>query len=232
VSAPPDEAARLSALVAAEGRALSLLDAIEASGMIAAGRTEREVEQDIRALAADAFGIERHWHKRIVRCGANTLAIAGDNPPVLTIAADDTVFLDIGPVLGEWEADVGRTYVVGDDPERHALCRHLPILFDRVRDRFEAEPDVTGAMLYAYACAEADHAGWIFGGEIAGHLVAEFPHARLPGDKAHRRIAPDNPTRMRDPDALGRVQHWILEIHLVAPDGSFGGFYERLLDGA
>ena len=32
-------------------------------------------------------------------------------------------------------------------------------------------------------------------------------------------------------DANGRVRHWILEIHLVSPDGTFGGFYERLLEG-
>ena len=28
---------------------------------------------------------------------------------------------------------------------------------------------------------------------------------------------------------LGRDRYWILEIHLSAPDGRFGGFYERLL---
>ncbi len=33
---------------------------------------------------------------------------------------------------------------------------------------------------------------------------------------------------MRDPRSAAR--HWILEIHLVTPDGAFGGFYERLLD--
>jgi hypothetical protein len=34
---------------------------------------------------------------------------------------------------------------------------------------------------------------------------------------------------MTDPDGKGQHRHWILEIHLVAEDGSFGGFYERLL---
>jgi Xaa-Pro dipeptidase len=34
---------------------------------------------------------------------------------------------------------------------------------------------------------------------------------------------------MRNLDELGRVRHWILEIHLVDPAGAFGGFYERLL---
>lgn len=223
------EAERLAALVAAEARALALLDAIEAAGLIRPGRGELAVEQDIRALAAEEFGIVRHWHRRIVRCGANTLAIAHQRPPALTIAQEDIVFLDIGPVLGEWEADVGRSYAIGDDPERHALCRDLPILFDRIRDRFMRDPEISGAALYRYARDAAGDAGWRFGGAIAGHLVAEFPHARLPGAKAHGLIAPANPLPMRRPDGHGRTRHWILEVHLVSRTRAFGGFYERLL---
>ena len=51
---PADERHRLISLVKAEGKALSLLDAVEAAGLIAAGRTERAVEKDIYALAAEA----------------------------------------------------------------------------------------------------------------------------------------------------------------------------------
>ena len=226
---PADERRRLTSLVEAEHKALSLLDAIEAEGLIAAGRTEREIERDIYALAADRFGVEKHWHKRIVRCGANTLATAGDNPPILTIGEDDIVFLDLGPVFEEWEADVGRSYAIGPDPRKHALCSALPVQFDALRQHFLDEPDISGADLYAFACRSAERAGWRFGGKIAGHIVGEFPHARLPGRKQHGHIGPENPTPMRAPDALGQARHWILEIHLVSPDGRFGGFYERLM---
>jgi Xaa-Pro aminopeptidase len=219
-------------LVDAERKALALLDAIEAGGLIAAGRTEREVEKDIYRLAQEQFGVEKHWHKRIVRCGANTLATAGDNPPILTIGTDDIVFLDLGPVFGEWEADVGRSYAIGPDPRKHALCRELPIQFEKVAQRFRDDHDITGADLYAFACQSAETAGWVFGGEIAGHIVGAFPHARLPGKKQYGHISPENPTRMREPDANGRARHWILEIHLVSPDQRFGGFYERLMIGA
>ncbi len=224
-----DEAARTSALMGAEHMALGLLDAIEAADFIRAGRTEREIEQDIRALAKEKFGIERDWHKRIVRAGINTLSVAADNPPIRTVEQDDMVFLDLGPVFEEWEADVGRSYAVGDDPRKHALCRELPRQFDLVKRHFETHPDITGAELYAFACASAEEAGWKFGGQIAGHIVAEFPHARIPGVKQLHHVSPENPEPMRDLDANGRVRHWILEIHLVAPDRSFGGFYERLL---
>lgn len=226
-----DESGRLARLIDAERKAMALLDAVEAEGLIAAGRTERAVEKDIYALAAERFGVEKHWHKRIVRCGANTLATAGDNPPILTIGEDDMVFLDLGPVFDEWEADVGRSYAIGADPRKQALCRELPVQFDLLARRFHADHDITGADLYALARASAAQAGWRFGGEIAGHIVGEFPHARLPGPKQHGHISPENPDRMREPDGFGRTRHWILEIHLVSPDGSFGGFYERLMIG-
>ncbi|MFT3976001.1 MAG: M24 family metallopeptidase [Sphingomonas bacterium] len=221
--------ARRAELMAAEARALALLDRIESAGLIASGRTEREVEKDIYALAEREFGVEKHWHKRIVRAGGNTLATASDNPPVRTIAADDIVFVDLGPVFDAWEADVGRSYALGPDPRKQVLCRELPVQFDAVRERFLGDPDITGEALYAFACESAERAGWRFGGKIAGHIVAEFPHARLPGLKQVNHISPENPDRLRDRDANGEERFWILEIHLVDPSGAFGGFYERLM---
>jgi Xaa-Pro dipeptidase len=224
-----DERERFARLVAAEERGMALLDAIETAQLIAPGRSERAIERDIVRLAADRFAVEKHWHKRIVRSGPNTLATAVENPPDRLLDEDDIVFLDLGPVIGEWEADVGRTYALGADPLKQALCRELPKQFDAIRSRFLEAPDITGAELYEFACTSADRAGWRFGGVIAGHVVAEFPHAHLPGERLHNHIRPENGTRLRDRDGHGRLRYWIIEVHLVAPDGAFGGFYERLL---
>jgi Xaa-Pro aminopeptidase len=220
---------RLDALRAAETQAMALFDAIEARKLIAAGRSEREVEHDILALAEAEFGVRTHWHKRIVRAGPNTVSIFNENPPVRMIESDDVVFLDLGPVFEEWEADVGRTYVLGDDPQKHKLAADLEIVFDALCRHFHERPDITGAGLYAEALRQAAKAGWWFGGKIAGHLVGEFPHARIPGDKEHYRVSSGNPTRMRDPDAAGQRKHWIIEVHLVDLERRYGGFYERLL---
>jgi hypothetical protein len=88
---------------------------------------------------------------------------------------------------------------------------------------------VTGAELYAYAQEWADARSWVFGGVIAGHIVGEFAHAYIPGDKELYRVSPGNPSRMRDPDARGQTKFWILEVHLINRARTFGGFYERLL---
>ena len=68
------------------------------------------------------FGVSRHWHKRIVRAGPNTLQPYRENPPDRVIGADDIVFCDFGPIFEEWEADFGRTFVLGDDPVKLAVC--------------------------------------------------------------------------------------------------------------
>lgn len=223
------EHARWTDLTAAEDRALELFDAIEASGIIAPGRSEAEVNRDIADIAQRDFGIARHWHKRLVRAGINTICVFSDNPPNRVIEADDTVYLDLGPVFEEWEADVGRTYAIGNDPERRALVAALPELFEEVRAHALADPDITGAALYAFAVEASKARGYVFGGKIAGHIIGEFPHAQLPDSKDSQRISPANPGRLSDPDGLGRQRFWIIEIHILQPDRSYGGFYERLL---
>ena len=133
--------AAFAELVAAERKALALLDAVEAAGIIAAGHTELEIERDIFAIASRDFGVTENWHDRIVRAGTNTLLVAGEVATAdREIGADDIVFLDLGPVFGAWEADVGRSYAIGEDPAKHALCADLPVVFDALRARFMADP--------------------------------------------------------------------------------------------
>lgn len=224
-----DEPARLASLHAAQGRAEALFAAIEAGGLVRAGVLESALSDEIHALAAEKFGVEAHWHKRVVRAGANTVTTYHDDPPDLRIAADDILFLDFGPVFDDWEADYGRTFVLGDDPVKQALRRDLGAVWAELRAFYEADPDITGEQLYAEAHRAAQRRGWTFGGNIAGHLVGEFPHTAFPGERSVSLIAPGNDTRMRDRDADGRERYWILEVHLVEPGGTFGGFCEELL---
>ncbi len=226
---PVPDAERRAALEAAEARALRMFAAIEAAGLVRAGVSERDIEDEIRELALKDFGVETHWHRRIVRSGPNSITTAGDHPPVRMIEPDDIVYLDLGPVFEGWEADIGKSYALGGDARKNALVAELPRQFEIVQQHFRANPDITGAALYDFAVKSAQAAGWTFGGKIAGHIVSEFAHAQIPGAKDLTRIAPLNPEPMSNPDGNGRPRHWIGEIHLVERDGSFGGFYERLL---
>ena len=143
-----DEAARWARMVEAEERAFALLDAIEAAGIMKPGRTEGEVDRDIETIAAEQFGIKRNWHQRLVRAGPNTTCIFSDRPDEVTIGPEDTVYIDMGPVFEQAEADVGRTYAMGQNPARHTLVAVLPEVFEEMRAFTLGKPDVTGCLLY------------------------------------------------------------------------------------
>ena len=98
------------------------------------------------------------------------------------------------------------------------------------RAYFAGYPSITGAELYTEIARLAAEAGWSLGGAHAGHLVGEFPHEKIDGDRIESYIAPGNTTPMRRHDKAGRLCHWILEIHLTDTARRFGGFYEQLLD--
>src|ERR1700760_4445112 len=102
------EASRRGALGAAEKRAEKLFDEIERRGLLRPGRNEREIEKEIYAIAFDDFGVEKHWHKRIVRSGPNTLTIAADNPPDRTNERADIVYVNLGQDFVAWEAVLAR----------------------------------------------------------------------------------------------------------------------------
>lgn len=225
-----DEAERTASLLAAQSGAVSLFAAIEAEGIIAPGVLESTASDAIKRLAAAQLGVTRHWHKRVVRSGANTLLPYRANPPDRAIEADDIVYLDLGPIFEEWEADFGRTYVLGNDPLKQQIRDDLPLLFDAGREHFDAHPEITGAELFDHVVGLAQERGWTWGGTIAGHVVGQFPHDEPNGDHLYALVAPGNDRPMRGRDAAGRECHWILEIHIVDLKHQVGGFYEELLD--
>jgi hypothetical protein len=224
------EDVRAAQLLDAQAKAVELFAAIEPLGIIAPGVREIEASNAIRDLAAEMFGVSRHWHKRIVRAGLNTLQPYRANPPDRAIAADDIVFCDFGPIFEQWEADFGRTYVLGEDPVKLRLRDALPVMFDTGRRFFEEHEDVTGEQLYAHMVTLAQDAGWAFGGSIAGHLVGEFPHEKINGAEIESYIAPGSDQPMRRHDRAGQICNWILEVHLTDVGRHFGGFFEELLD--
>jgi Xaa-Pro aminopeptidase len=225
-----DEDVRVARLLDAQARAAELFAEVGTRGLIVPGIGERQASDAIRDLAADMFGVGRWWHKRIVRAGPNTLQPYQENPPDRVIGADDIVFCDFGPIFEEWEADFGRTFVLGGDPAKIAIRDALPVIWEAGREWFETHPDITGDELFAQVVELSRVAGWEFGGTIAGHLVGQFPHEKIAGDQAGNYIMPGSGEVMRRTDRTGRVCHWILEVHLVDRDRQIGGFHEELLD--
>ncbi|OBI26971.1 M24 family metallopeptidase [Mycobacterium sp. E2238] len=225
-----DEEVRVERLLDAQEKAARLFDEIERRAMIRPGVSEKRLSEEINQLAAEMLGVTRHWHRRIVRAGENTLQPFSERPPDRVVADDDIVFLDLGPIFAEWEADFGRTFVLGDDPHKTAVRDALPRVWRAGREYFDARADVTGAELYDFVVGLAHAEGFEFASAIAGHLVGEFPHKKIAGPGVQWYIMPGSNKPMRRTDPAGRACHWILEIHLADRARGFGGFYEQLLD--
>jgi hypothetical protein len=62
---------------------------------------------------------------------------------------------------------------------------------------------------------------------MAGHLIGQFPHERIPEDKVSLYTHPNNHAPIRQTGSDGRARHWILEIHFVDRQKQIGGFFEE-----
>lgn len=220
----------LSALRKAEAQAAALFQLIETEGLIRPGKSEKQLNEEIYQLAAAAFGIRKYWHKRIVRAGANTLLPYRENPPNLILQEDDIVFFDFGPVFEEWEADFGRSYVLGNNPRKKQLVLDSETAWSRGKAYYEArKTDITASELYQFTCTMAAEMGWEYGNEHCGHLIGNFPHEKIIGDEQVHYLHPENDSRLLDRSAGNHERYWIYEIHFVDRELRIGAFFEQLL---
>jgi Xaa-Pro dipeptidase len=229
-TATVDQNERHRQLRAAEIKAMQLFEEVEKRKLVRAGITESVLNSEVYALAAEVYGVKKHWHKRIVRAGANTLYPYRENPLDLMIQDDDILFFDFGPVFEEWEADLGRTYVLGKDPTRLKIQKDVEEAWHLGKAHFDATADISGAELFQFVLDLTRSRGWEYPQAHCGHLIGNFPHEDLYSRDLKNYIHPENPTRMRDPDENGNPRDWILEIHFIDRARQLGGFFEQLLN--
>jgi Xaa-Pro aminopeptidase len=217
-------------LALAEQKAKELFDIVEKRGLITPGKSESELIKEVVELAKNEFGIEKFWHKKIVRAGVNTLQSYSGNPPDVVIQKDDIVILDFGPIFEGWEADLGRTYVIGNAPLKLKLKKDIEAAWHEAKAWHARQTSLTGAVYFNYLTELAKKYGWEYAGEIGGHIVGHFPHEQLGPDDLGLDIHPDNHSDILQPGKQGNTRHWILEIHFVDRINNIGGFFEQLLN--
>lgn len=216
-------------LIHAENVALALFSEIENRELIVAGKDEDTLNEEIFQLAKELFNIEKHWHKRIVRSGENTLHPYKVNPPNRVFQADDILFFDFGPIIENWEADLGRTYVIGSNPLKLKLKNEIEKAWQETKIWVDSHTSLAASKLFEFATNKAKEYGWEFGGELSGHLIGEFPHEKLEPGNYRLYVHPENDTNLFALDENGNERHWILEMHFIDKGNKIGGFYEQLL---
>jgi len=200
-----------------EARDKSLRVIEEVAARVRPGVTEGEVKSFLMAIQSE-MGAPKSWHPPQIRFGENSVLAFGQRGiENNALQMNDIFFLDIGPIFGGHEGDVGRTFAVGDDSEMHRCASDVAEIWNETRDHWR-ETRATGAALYAFAQNAAESRGWQLLREQAnGHRIADFPHA------ARARGSIEGFPGVPAPD------RWILEIQIRHPARCFGAFYEDLL---
>ena len=217
-------------LVLAEQKAKKLFTLVEERGLITAGKTEKQLCAEIVQIAKIEFGAVDHWGKKIVRTGINTLQPYAADPPDLVIQTGDILFFDFHPVFSNHEADLGRTYVLGNDPLKQKIKKDVEAAWHEGNAWYFKQTKLTGAAFFHYATNLAKQYGYEFGNAIAGHIIGRFPHEQPddPNDLCLD-VHPDNHTNILQSDKDGNKRHWMLELHFVDRKNNMGAFFEQLL---
>lgn len=162
------------------------------------------------------LGASHNWHPTYVRFGPDTQSPAvhpTDRQRVL--GADDIFVVDIGPVWDGYEGDYGDTYSTGANVDQLRCAQAARQVFERTRLAWLG--GLTGAALYDIADVYAREYGCTVVREIAGHRVADFPHA-LYGKH-----------QLANADFIPADGIWVLEIQVRDLTLPIGAFYEDVL---
>ncbi|MGY2400589.1 M24 family metallopeptidase [Pseudomonas sp. SDO5271_S396] len=203
----------LDGMLAARDQSIRALAAI--ASRLQVGMTTGEA-LDMAAERLQAMGASHTWHPTYIRFGDDTV-----RPPregidrQRRLRASDIVVVDLGPVWDGYEGDYGDTFVFGDSP-LHLACRTaLHEVFDETREAWLR--GLTGRELYDFAEQSAESKGWKLARNLAGHRLADFPHALFESKV------------LADLEIPPSEMAWVLEIQLCHPTEPVGGFFEDML---
>ncbi|WP_395608363.1 M24 family metallopeptidase [Pseudomonas sp. B22129] len=203
----------LDGMLAAREKTVRALAAI-ASHLKVGMTTGAALEMASQTL--QAMGASHTWHPTYIRFGDDTVRPPREGiDPLRTLRPSDIVVVDLGPVWDGYEGDYGDTFIFGEAPLHLACRKALHEVFDETREAWLH--GMTGCELYDFAEDRAVSKGWRLSRNLAGHRIADFPHA-LFGN-----------TDLADLEITPSEMVWVLEIQLCHPTLPIGAFFEDIL---
>lgn len=182
-------------------------------------------EKDGQALVKDVFkelDVTKFWHPTKFRMGSDTTKTFRDLPDEnLKCQDQDMVFIDIGPVIENHEADFGRTVVLNKananlNPNYVKLAKASEIIFRETEQHWK-QTGATGIKLFEFAQHKTSEFGYRLDHRMAGHRLGDFPHQLYSKHKLFE--FEQNPVK----------NIWVLEIHIVDDKNQRGSFYEDIM---
>lgn len=203
----------LDGMFAAREKTIRALAAI--ASQLTVGMTTGQA-LDMAAAQLQAMGASHTWHPTYIRFGDDTVRPPREGiDPLRTLRATDIVVVDLGPVWDGYEGDYGDTFVFGESALHRDCFKVLHEVFDETREAWMR--GLTGCELYDFAEERAVAKGWRLSRNLAGHRIADFPHALFGNQElAALEITPSEMV-------------WVLEIQLCHPTEPVGGFFEDIL---
>jgi len=191
-------------------RALALIKSQLRIGMTTAEAIE------MANLQLQAMGASHTWHPTYIRFGDDTAHTPSEGiDPQRRLRATDIAVVDLGPVWDGYEGDYGDTFVFGEQPLYQACVTALHEVFDETREAWNR--GLSGRELYDFAERSAGAKGWMLERNLAGHRIADFPHALF------------GPATLAELDIVPSEMVWVLEIQLRHPTEAVGAFFEDIL---
>jgi hypothetical protein len=198
----------------ASNKSKKLLD--EIIGQIRPGRSESEVYSKSLEIYQD-HGIKKSWHNPYIKFGKNTsLTYSCKKTEDLILAEEDIAFVDIGPIWGQTEGEVGKTIVFGSNKIFWDLKYNSELLFEMGLEFYRAK-NPTGIEMQSFINQKAHELGYKNLLESSGHLIGLFSHSAV-WNKGIGHF-----------DQAMSPGIWILEIHIKHPNLPYGAFYEDIL---
>lgn len=203
----------LDGMLAAREKSIRALAAI--ASQLTVGMTTGEA-LEMAAQQLTAMGASHTWHPTYIRFGPDTIRPSREGVDrQRELRASDIVVVDLGPVWDGYEGDYGDTFIFGELP-LHLACRTaLHEVFDETRQAWLG--GLTGRELYDFAEQSAEAKGWRLARNLAGHRLADFPHALFESKE------------LADLEIPPSEMAWVLEIQLCHPTEPVGGFFEDML---
>lgn len=204
-----------------KARAICQKAADEIISRIEVGMTEK----DGQTLVKDVFkelGVLKFWHPTKFRMASDTTKTFRDLPDENLKCQDhDLVFIDIGPIIDNHEADFGKTVVLNKAPgslnESYVKLAKASEFIFRETEKYWKQTGATGIKLFEFAQNKTSELGYRLDHRMAGHRLGDFPHQLY---SKHKLFEFEN-TPMNN--------IWVLEIHIVDDKNQRGSFYEDIM---